>query len=162
MKQRWSTWSRRRKAGLFLGVGVLIVAGVAAAAWLTFGEGNTQTHAGTLAQLTVVPEVPSGAQLFPGQEGALAFRITNPNASDLIITNLAQIGPTQVASSSGTCPGTNVTLGSGASGLTIPLPGGASGLLVEIPNGAAMSSDAPTGCQAGVFRIPARVNATTP
>lgn len=100
--------TRKRVVISVIAVIALIGASVAVAAWIAAsGSGNAQAKIGTATAVTLTvtadPTIGqgTGAPVTPGSPGALGFKVSNPQAQALTITN-ATAG-TPVVSSGGTC-----------------------------------------------------------
>ena len=101
--------------------------------------------------------------LLPGAQAAAAFRVTNPNHFDVIITAVVQDGDITVSGGTG-CDATNahVTFAD-QTGLEIAVLANAVDQQVEVgPAAVTMGASAANGCQSASFHIPVHVSVRTP
>lgn len=138
---------------------VLLVAGVAIAAWLITGTGSGAAKAGTAGTLTVAPATATG-DLYPGAtDGDVYIKVTNDNDYPVDLTTATIVGPVTPANCLVTVnPGPPVDL----SGLDNIAPGAS--LDVTLADVLSMG-DAPEICQNAdliVEDITVEANTATP
>ena len=134
---------------------VLVVSGIAFAAWTSTAVGSGRAASGTAVQLTV--NAASGtADLFPGTtQGDVYFTITNTNPYPVTFTSMASGSAitNTVPGDATACPPTNVTL-TGATGLSFTVAANTTSATLSIADVVSMASAAPDGCQGKTFEIP--------
>jgi len=132
-------------------IGVMLVAGVAFAAWTASGTGSGQASSLT-AQTVTVTAATGTADLYPGANGAVYFTLTNNNPYSITFTG-ATVG-TITSSSPAACPSTNVVTGPGPfTGLSLQVAANATSSTLSIPNAVSMLHSAPDGCQNKTFTV---------
>ncbi len=140
-------WARRLGTASAGTAALLMVTGIAYAAWSSAGAGAGTAAAGTTSALGVVASVDS--QLYPTASADLTVLVSNPNARPVTVTSLTVTGSI-TASSGCTTPGVTVTLPASVM-LTVPAGGSAP---VTIPDAVAMSAASSSNCQGATFTIP--------
>ena len=90
--------------------GMLMVAGIAFAAWTATGSGSG-TASSLTAQTVTVNAATGPADLFPGGNGAVFFTLTNTNPYSITFTSAAVGAIT--SSDTAACPSANVVTGPG-------------------------------------------------
>jgi hypothetical protein len=156
----WSFGPRRRSHRKAIAIGATFAIAaftlVAAAQWLTTGSGNGYSKAGSLQSLVIVDQsftdIP--ATLFPGGNGSLSIKVTNPNSGPVTITSVS--GNSSISSSNeSNCSQSNITF-TDQTGLSLgPVPAGGTTVL-SVP-GVHMDANASTLCQGVTFTIPVLV-----
>jgi hypothetical protein len=129
-------------------LGVMLVAGVAFAAWTANGSGSGTAKALT-AQTVTVNAVTGTADLYPGSNGKVSFTLTNSNPYSITFTN-ATVG-TITSGDPTNCPASNVTANGPFSGLSLQVGANATSGTLTIANAVAMAHSAPDGCQGVSF-----------
>ena len=146
---------------LALTASVGMIAGFVYAAWTTNGSGSAYSKAGTAAALSTVDvSASTTASLYPGVNGDVLIKISNPNPYPVRVTGVSLNGTnasiTADASHSG-CTTTGVSFNTPAS-VSIDVPaksGGVDGETQATLNGAASMSNASlNACQGAIFTIP--------
>lgn len=134
---------------------ILVVSGVAYAAWTSTGVGAGRASSGSAVALTVNASTGT-ADLYPGfTQGDVYFTITNPNAYPVTFTTmtLGSAITNTVPADATACPPTNVTA-TGATGLSLTVGANTTSGQLSIANVVSMSAAAPDGCQDKTFEIP--------
>lgn len=152
-----------RRALLALGAtsSVLIVSAFVFAAWLAPGSGSGYAKAGSSQALsTLDASASTSATLYPGADGDVTVKISNPNAFPVRITSVSLDGDDSDIEPDGShasCSPTGVSF-TDQTGLTIDVPaksGGTNGSATGTLTGAAhMSNASANGCQGATFTIP--------
>ncbi len=139
---------RSGKIILFAGLSVLLVAGVAIAAWLIQGTGTGAAKAGTAGNLTVAAGTPTG-DLYPGSTGGDVFvKVTNNNAYPVQLTNATMSGTITPAE----CL---VTINAGPFSLaSVPVIAAGATVDVTIADALSMGAAAENSCQGANFSVP--------
>ena len=147
----------------------LLVAGPVFAFYTAAGSGSSAGATGTLQPLSVqAATVGSPASsLLPGGTADLLLNVTNPNATAVTITGVAQGGGVTVSGGSGctsdpswpTTPGNSGVSIATTTGLSITVAGGASDT-VHVGGAASMTTASASGCQGATFQIPITVTVT--
>jgi hypothetical protein len=161
VSQTWAFGPRRRshRKAIAIGllIGLLVAASVAVAAWLTSGNGTGYSKAGSTQALIIVdqPFVDIPPTLFPGSNGDLSIKVTNPNSGPVTIKSVTANGGPGSSDESG-CSNSNVTF-TNQTGLSLgPIP--ASGTtVITVPGSVHLDAGAPTTCQGVTFSIPVTV-----
>lgn len=142
---------RSIKIGVAAAVALLLVGGVAIAAWLASGSGTGSAKAGSLVALQVNRDT-AVADLYPGTlNGAVYVKVDNPNTFPVTVTSV-----TIPAGTIDAVCGVSVN----ASGIGFEFAGqptlaaGAVGVPIKVTNALTMSSSSATGCQGKDFSIP--------
>lgn len=169
MKNRWSSYSRRRKlTSAVLAVLALVAASVALAAWLTSGTGPGSGQNAELADLTVEEStVPSAKLCAAGAACNVVVKVTNPASNPaLTVTKWAHglLGSQGITTSNATaCPPSNYSRPKSGAPFspTLPIASGES-LDVQLVDAVTLATDAPDGCQGVTFTVDAiQVTAST-
>jgi hypothetical protein len=140
---------------------VLIISAIVFAAWLTPGSGSASAKAGSSQALsTLDASASTGATLYPGSDGDVTVKISNPNPFPVRVTSVALDGDNSDINADGShasCSPTGVSF-TDQTGLTIDVPaktGGTNGSATGTLTGAAhMSNVSANGCQGATFTIP--------
>ena len=164
--RRIFTSRKRYKAGVT--ILALAITGMVFAAWTTNGGGTAYSKAGSSSPLTTVDvSATTPATLYPGQNGDVLIKVSNPNPYAVRVTGVSLNGTnasiTPDASHSG-CTTTGVSF-SNQTGLTIDVPaksGGVNGTTQATLTGAASMSNASLdACQGATFSIPVNLTAAS-
>ena len=144
---------KRRLAGGVLTVAVLIVAGLAYAAWTANGSGEGYAKATTAEALTTVDVSAQAApELYPGANGDVLVRIANPNDYPIEVDDITGNGAITASGGIGTCSTTGVTFTDQTDqNIDVAANGETQ---VTLNNAAAMSNASENGCQGATFTIP--------
>ena len=140
--------------------GSLALTGALFAAWSTGGSGNAYARAASASQLTIGDASAStSADLYPGANGSVKLKVTNPNSFPVRVTAVAKQSSGSISSDKGAAcnASTGVTF-SDQSGLTLDLGAGATSTFT-LPNAVSMSNASDNSCQGAVFTIPVDVTA---
>jgi hypothetical protein len=149
-------------AGLLL---ALIITAVAIAAWLSTANGQGRGKGGHLNALTIAAPtasdlVATSSSLFPGTDGELYVKVTNPNTRAMYATSVNGTGASVVSDGPAACPSTNVTVNASTTyaaadnvGNALQVPANAVGVLLALPRVLHMDPAAPNGCQDMTFLI---------
>lgn len=131
----------------------LAVVGLVYAAWTASGGGQGYAKASSAQALaTVDVSASTGATLFPGADGDVLIRVSNPNAYPVRVTGVAGSGAITADSGHPACVTTGVTY-TDQSGLTVDVSAG--GQTQTTLSGAAhMSNASDNGCQGATFTVP--------
>jgi hypothetical protein len=137
--------------------GVLLMAGVAFAAWTASGTGTGYAKAVTAQALSTLDvSAQTSADLYPGGDGDVKLKISNPNAYPIEITDVSGEGAITTASDDAACDAsTGVSFEdqsySNGSGLDVPANGSAT---FTLSDAVSMSNASANACQGEVFEIP--------
>jgi hypothetical protein len=148
-------WTRRVTSAAAGTIALLMVGGVAYAAWSAHGAGTSAAATGTPETLGVSATV--AGQLYPGASADVLVTIGNPNTLPVTVTALALDG-TIAASAGCTTPGVAVSL---PASLSLVVPAGDS-LPLSITGGVAMTTASSSDCQGATFTIPLRATGRLP
>ena len=162
--------SHRKRAGVILATGALMLGGgVAYAAWTHSGTGTATAQATTATAINVSPGTPVGA-LYPeptggyptGTVGSIYATVANPNNYPVQVTTVT-IGSVTITPLSGrTCAaGSVVATGTGTITLATPvtLAANSGPTALTVPGALRMLSSAEDGCQGASFSAPITVTA---
>ncbi len=141
----------RRRVAVVAGLtALLLVLGLAFAAWLATGNGLGGAKAGVAQPMTATAGTPTSL-LYPGGVADVALSIANPNPYPVRVTGISGVGP--ITSDKDGCePGTHsVTFADQTGAWNVP-PDGT--LAVVLPGVAAMGDASPDACQGATFSIP--------
>lgn len=139
--------------------GLMLVAGVAFAAWTATGSGNGYAKAGTISALTTVDASASTtAQLYPGGTGDVKLTVNNPNSFPVVVTAVAGNGTITSDKGSACNASTGVTF-TDTTGLSTTVAASGSAT-ITLTGKAAMSSSSDNSCQGAVFTIPVTLTGT--
>lgn len=152
----------RPKTAIMVAVVALVlgVVGMVYAAWTTTGSGASYAKATTAQALTTVDVSASSlASLYPGADGNVLIKVSNPNPYPVRVTGVT--GTTAITADSGhaTCVVTGVTFAN-QTGLTIDVPASSS-TQTTLNNAAHMSNASDNGCQGATFTIPVSLTGTS-
>jgi len=145
----------KRAAVLAAGLSVMLVAGVAFAAWTANGSGSGNAKA--LTASTVIVNASTGtADLYPGSTGAVYFTLTNNNPYAITFNKLTAASVTAVngGPTSGTCNATDLTV-TATLPLTVSLPVAASTTSAQESIGSLVTLNhaATDDCQGAVWTV---------
>jgi hypothetical protein len=144
-----------------IGVGVLMAATIAFAAWTTNGTGSGYVAAGSEQDLTTLSVAASTTSLlYPNGSADVTVKINNPNPYKVLVTQINN-GSGSITSGNGTCDASNgVSFANQSGSWTVPATGT---LTVTLTNAASMSNASVDACQAKTFTVPiALTGASTP
>lgn len=143
----------RRLIGTGLTVIALAAVGLVYAAWTASGGGQGYAKATNAQALTTVDvSASTTATLYPGADGDVLVRVSNPNPYPVRVTDVTGSGPITADAGHPACVTTGVTF-TDQTGLTLDVPG--SGQTQTSLSGAAhMSNASDNGCQGATFTIP--------
>lgn len=140
---------RSIKIGLAAAVALLMVGGIAVAAWLTSGNGPGSAKAGKLDPLTVTAaSTPTVGDLYPGTTGGDVYvSVTNPNTFPVTLTGATVSGsitPTDclVTAQAGTLTVNPTTIAAGATAT------------VTVQDALTMGAEAANSCQDAPITVP--------
>ena len=139
----------------------VVITSLVFAAWVSNGTGTATSKAGSSQALsTVDASASTSATLYPGVNGDVTVRISNPNPFAIRVTSVSLNGSnSDIAADAGhaSCSPTGVSF-TDQTGLTIDVPaksGGTNGTATATLTGAAsMSNSSADGCQGATFTIP--------
>jgi hypothetical protein len=139
----------------------VIVTSLVFAAWVSNGTGTATSKAGSSQALsTIDASASTNATLYPGVNGDVTVRVSNPNAFPVRVTGVSLDGDNSDITVDGGhsgCSPTGVSF-TDQTGLTIDVPaksGGTNGATTATLTGAAaMSNAAVNACQGATFTIP--------
>ena len=164
--------AQRKRRSMIVGVvvAVVLVAGVAFAAWTASGSGSGSAEAVSAQDLTTTAATPQSAQLYPGGTGDLELTINNPNPYPVRVTGVAfdatgYVDSDQASDCTDAPASTNPTgvtfNGYTANGTTEPYldvpaaSGGTDGTATfTLAGTVSMDNTSANGCQGAVFDIP--------
>jgi hypothetical protein len=131
----------------------LAAAGLVYAAWTTTGSGSGTAKATSAQALTTVDaSATTTASLYPGVDGNVTIRISNPNPYPVRVTSVTGNGAITADAGHPGCATTGVTFNN-QTNQTIDVP--ANGQTeVTLNNAASMSNASDNGCQGATFTIP--------
>jgi hypothetical protein len=139
--------------------GLVLVAGVAFAAWTASGSGNGYAKAQTVQSLTTVDASASTtAQLYPGGTGDVKVTVSNPNSFPVTITGVSGNGTITSDKGAACNASTGVTF-TDTTGLSNSVAASGS-TTITLSGKAAMSSASDNSCQGAVFTIPITLTGT--
>jgi hypothetical protein len=154
-----STRARRRRTplALLLTAATLLVAGTAAAYWITTGSGSAAANTSTPSALTLSPATPT-AQLYPGGQASVVLTVSNPNPGPIKVGSLALAtgqgtGGFAVDGGHSGCGLASLSFGTqnnGGAGWTVP---GSGSLSVTLTNALSMGTSAANACQGAAFTV---------
>jgi hypothetical protein len=155
---------RRRLLAFVVTASALSATGLVFAAWLTNGTGSATVKAGTASALsTLDASASTSATLYPGVNGDVAVRISNPNPFPVRVTAISLNGAnSDITPDAGhsSCSPTGVSF-TNQSNLTVDVPaksGGTNGTATATLSGAASMSNASVdACQGATFTIPVTI-----
>ncbi|TPG13908.1 hypothetical protein [Pedococcus bigeumensis] len=150
-----TTWGRRLTS---VGIGtaaLLLVGGIAYAAWSVLGAGTGAASSGTPQALGVSATV--GGTLYPGASADVLVTVSNPNSASVTVQSLALAGAV-TASAGCTTPGVTVSLPASTT-LVVPAGGNAS---LNVVNGVSMTTASSSNCQGATFTIPLQATGRLP
>jgi len=152
----------KRLAVIAGGLSVVLVAGVAFAAWTASGTGNGYAKAISAQALTTVDvHASTVADLYPGFDGVLLVKINNPNPYPVRVTSITSNGT--ITSDNATCDtnGNGVSF-AGLSGAALVTANGGSNVDIAantatsftLTGAVHMSNSSDTHCQGATFTVP--------
>jgi hypothetical protein len=157
--------SKKRTALTILALLALAITTVAIAAWLSTANGQGRGKGGHLNALTIAAPtasdlVATSSSLFPGTDGELYVKVTNPNTRAMYATSVNGTGASVVSDGPAACPSTNVTVNASTTyaaadnvGNALQVPANAVGVLLPLPRVLHMDPAAPNGCQDMTFLV---------
>lgn len=132
---------------------VLGAVGLVYAAWTTSGNGSGYAKATSAQQLTTVDvSASTNATLYPGANGDVLIKISNPNPYPVRVTQVTGNGAITADSNHPGCATTGVTF-TDQTGKSIDVPANGS-TQATLTNAAHMSNASDNGCQGATFTIP--------
>ena len=140
----------------------LMATGAIYAAWSTSGSGNGYAKAGTASALTIGDASASTtADLYPGSNGAVKLKVTNPNPFAVRITTVTKQASGTITSDKGAAcnASTGVTF-TDQTGLALDVAGGATSTFT-LSGAVSMSNASDNTCQGAIFTIPVDVTAVS-
>lgn len=168
----------KRRARLMMvaaATAVVVVTGLVYAAWTTNGSGSGYAKAGTSSPLSTVDvSASTSATLYPGGNGDVLIKISNPNPYPVRVTDISLNGTnSDIAADSthasagcnNTSPNATGVSFSDQTGLSIDIPaksGGVNGSTqTTLNNAASMSNASANACQGATFTIPVNISAAS-
>ena len=148
------SWTRRVVTAGTGTVALLMVTGIAYAAWSQTGAGTRNATTGTTQALGAVAAV--STTLYPGGTAALTVTVSNPNPGPVTVTSINLTGAV-TASAGCTTSGVTVTL---PATVSVSVPAGGSSP-VTLTDAVAMSTSSSSDCQGATFTIPLRAKGET-
>ena len=144
---------KRRLIGGGITLAVLVAAGLAYAAWTANGTGSGYAKATNAEALTTVDVSAQAApELYPGGQGDVVVRISNPNDYPVEVDDITGNGAITSSGGTGTCSTHGVTFADQTNqNLDVPANGETQ---VTLNNAASMSNASENGCQGATFTIP--------
>lgn len=147
---------------------ILVISAIVFAAWLAPGSGSATSKAGSSQALsTLDASASTSATLYPGVNGDVTVKISNPNPFPVRVTSVALDGAnSDIAPDGGhaSCSPTGVSF-TDQTGLSIDVPaksGGTNGSVTATLTGAAsMSNASANGCQGATFTIPVTMSGSS-
>lgn len=139
-----------------------VLATAAVAAWLTSGSGPGYAKAGTASALTIGDaSAATTADLYPGGNGAVKLRVTNPNGFPVRITSVTKQTAASITSDKGAAcnASTGVTFTDQTS-LALDLAAGGTATFT-LSGAVSMSNASDNTCQGALFTIPVDVTAAS-
>jgi hypothetical protein len=149
-----TTLSRPKKL-IVAAVTVLVLGavGLVYAAWTTSGSGSGYAKAGSSQALTTIDvSASTTATLYPGADGNVLIKVSNPNNFPVRVTSVTGNGAITADSGHASCATTGVTF-TNQMGQTIDIPAGGA-TQATLTNAAHMSNASDDGCQGATFTIP--------
>ncbi len=139
---------------------LLVAVGVGLAAWATSGSGTASAGAATASAITLGDASAAvGTDLYPGADGALKVKVTNPNSFPVRITAVSGNGA--ITSNAGAaCNAAHGVTFTNQTGLTLDLAAGAT-TTFSLAGAVHMSNASDNACQGAVFSIPVTVTAAS-
>ncbi|WP_410671670.1 LEA type 2 family protein [Amycolatopsis sp. cmx-4-68] len=135
----------KRSAVVLGAAGVVLVAGVAYAAWTSTGSGSGAVTSTTSASSTIGSDT-TGTPLYPGAAKTFTVTVTNPNAYPVVVNSISA-GSSAVT---GDCAAGAVT-SAAVSNPTGTIAAGGTGVYTLT---ATMAKDAADACQGKTFTLP--------
>ena len=145
--------THKRLLGTGLTLIALVVTGLVYAAWTSSGTGSGYAKAKSAQNLTTVDvSASTTATLYPGADGDVLIKISNPNQYPVRVTSVTGNGAVTADSGHAGCVTTGVTF-TNQTGQTIDVPAGGT-TQATLTNAAHMSNASDDGCQGATFTIP--------
>jgi cytoskeletal protein RodZ len=147
---------KSRLIGIAVAVLALGVVGLVYAAWTANGNGQGYAKAGSAQALTTVDvSASSTATLYPGSDGNVLIKVSNPNSYPVKVTSVNGNGTITAdathASAGCTNANTGVTYTDQSTNIDVPANGATQ---TTLSNAAHMSNASDNGCQGATFTIP--------
>ena len=137
----------KRSAVVLGAAGVIVVSGVAYAAWLSAGSGNGSVAATTSVNSTI-GSATTGTPLYPGGETDFTVTISNPNSYPVVVTSIS--GGASLLVNTSCAAGTVTSIAVAAPpNTTIPAAGSGTYTLH-----AKMAGSADEACKSQTFTLP--------
>jgi hypothetical protein len=153
-------WLSRRLVVVLALVAVLAVAGIAVAAWTITGSGTGYAKAASGSALTLGDGTAfTTADLFPGANGSVVLRVTNPNPFQVRVTTVTGNGAITSNAGAACTAATGVTF-TNQTGLTHDVAANTTAT-VTLSGAVSMSNSSDNSCQGAVFSIPVTVGGTS-
>jgi hypothetical protein len=141
-------------------VAVLAVAGIAIAAWTITGSGTGYAKAASGSALTLGDATAfTSADLYPGANGSVVLRVTNPNPFQVRVTTVTGNGAITSNAGAACTAATGVTF-TNQTGLTNDVAANTTAT-VTLAGAVSMSNSSDNSCQGAVFSIPVTVSGTS-
>ena len=139
---------------------VLLLAGVAWAAWTVSGSGSGYAKAKTVQPLTTVNvSASTAATLYPGATGDVKLSIDNSgNSFGVTVTSVTGSGVITSSGGAGLCLVSGVTY-TDQTGLSLSVPASSSATFT-LSNAVSMGNNSDNGCQGATFTIPVSLAGT--
>lgn len=150
----------RKLIGTGLTVIALAAVGLVYAAWTASGGGQGYAKATNAQALTTVDvSASTTATLYPGADGDVLVRVSNPNPYPVRVTDVTGSGAITADAGHPACVTTGVTF-TNQTGLTLDVPGGGQ-TQTSLSGAAHMSNASDNGCQGATFTIPVTFTASS-
>ena len=135
----------KRSAVVLGAAGVVVVAGVAYAAWTSSGSGSGSVTSTTSANSVISP-VGSDHALYPGNSTTFVVKITNPNAYPVVVNSISAGSSDET----GGCAAGSVT----SPAVSSPTGTIAPGATADYTLTATMDGNASDACKSKTFTLP--------
>jgi hypothetical protein len=143
----------KRLAVIASGLSVVLIAGVAFAAWTASGTGSGTAKA--LSAQTVTVQASTGtADLYPGSTGAVYFTLNNTNPYSITFDKVTAASVTS-SSDEVACPNANLSINPSlpVTGLTLAVGANTTSAPEHVADLVKLAHTAPDGCQGKSFTI---------
>jgi hypothetical protein len=139
---------------------VMAVVGFVYAAWTTNGSGSGYAKAGTAEPLTTVDvSASTPATLYPGGNGDVLLKVSNPNPYPVRVSAVSGNGAITPDSGHASCQTTGVTFTDQADQQLDVSPNSSAQFTLQ--DAAQMSNASDDGCQGATFTIPVSLTAAS-